>query len=242
VINMAPKAHELVQHACSVCSVVPWIMLPSEELEGYPHHKSLNALIASSETCLLCKFVLHAAVSNYRRSLELPKEQRRWRRFETVHTIDDAATGVLRKTAYVKELGQCMLSSESDVCESSCGYFTPMEMNWDTELNFGRAVITAVRPSKDATGVEPVEDAPIDFDELRKQVPDTNGVWVYGNYWSVGEPTGDRDLSHINLVGLGARFGTSGYIFDSINNPERHILIRGSALSVFSEEGKLSTY
>jgi hypothetical protein len=131
----------------------------------------------SSKTCIFCKFVLHVAVSNYRRSLERPKNQYRWRRFESVH-IKDITTEELRESAHVKELRQCAISTESDDNpKDRGGYFTPEKTEWDAKLWFnGITVIAKVLGLNNASGVKPVEDAPIDVDELRKHIPNTNSV------------------------------------------------------------------
>lgn len=179
---METYRHELVSYLCSVCADIPWIMLMPEDLPAQLHHKSLDALITSCKTCALCKLVLHAAVSNYRRSLDQPEGQPRWRRFETIGMIDNPATGTVRKITYVKELGECMLIDESDVCgDNRGGYFTSTKMNWSTDLQFGRAVIIAATGPEKNEWVAPVEDEPINLEELRKLVPATYGVWVYGN-------------------------------------------------------------
>lgn len=46
-----------------------------------------------------------------------------------------------------------------------------------------------------------------------------------------------KDLDLFNMVGFGARFGSSGLVLDAINNPTRSLHIRGSALSICTDEG-----
>lgn len=139
---METHRHNLVSYICSVCSTIPWILLMPEDLPAQPHHKSLDVLITSAKTCCLCKLTLHAAVSNYRRSLDPPMSQLRWKRFET-GTID-----AVRKIAYVKELGECMVTGESDVCENRGGYFTTVNMDWSMDFQFYRAVIITTKGNK----------------------------------------------------------------------------------------------
>lgn len=239
---METHRHDLVSYICSVCSTIPWILLMPEDLPAQPHHKSLDALITSTKTCRLCKLILHAAVSNYRRSLDPPEGQLRWKRFDTVGTIDNPATGAVRKITYVKELGECMVAHESDVCENRGGYFTNVSanMDWGMDFRFNRTYIIATGGNGRAGGVAPIEDEPINLEELRKLVPATHGVWVYGNHWNKGETANFdesiKDLT-LNMVGIGARFGSSGLVFDVINNPTRSLHIRGSALSICTDEG-----
>ncbi|CZR60751.1 uncharacterized protein PAC_10647 [Phialocephala subalpina] len=233
--------HDLISYLCSICANIPWIMLMPEDLPAQPHHKSLDTLITSSKICPLCKLVLHAAVSNYRRSLDQPKGEPHWIRFETIGAIDNPATGTVRKITYIKELGKCMVIDESDVCEDNRGgYFTSMKMDWSTDLQFGRTVIIADTGQENHGLMAPVEDEPINLEELRKLVPATYGVWVHGNHWSKSGAANFeesvKDLTLINMVGIGARFGSSGSVFDAINNPTQSLHIRGSALSICTDE------
>jgi len=134
-----------------------------------------------------------------------------------------------------------MVTDESDVCENRGGYFAMENMNWSTDLHFSRAVIIAADVNEQAGGVAPIEDEPINLEELRKLVPATHGVWVYGNHWSKCETANFqesiKDPTLINMVGIGARFGSSGLVLDAINNPTRSLHIRGSALSICMDEG-----
>ncbi|KAF2176839.1 HET-domain-containing protein [Zopfia rhizophila CBS 207.26] len=185
---------------CDVCTHVPWILLPFEDHEGYPHHASLEALINSATTCAMCGIVLHAAVSNLRRSKEPPPGIRSWwKRYESVHTYQDVRSNALRRATYIKGLGPSMPTMQSDMV---------------------------------------VEEIPIDLDELRTQVPKSMGIWLYGNYWSDPEANIQDVASQNRLMGVGARFGKSNHMFDSINNPKEWIHIRGSALSIATDEGK----
>ncbi|CZR60323.1 uncharacterized protein PAC_10219 [Phialocephala subalpina] len=197
---MAPRTPSTVTQICSICAKVPWLDLNFEDLEGYPHHSSLNALVVSAQTCLLCKFVLHAAVSNYRRSLKSSVGKYRRRRFETVHTHESPSDRTLRKAAYVKEFGQCMPTQESDTGPNPCGFITPMDMGeWNTENVYGRPVVTAITRMTDNSNEQPVEDAPLDLAELKKQIPSGHSIWLYGNYWT-SEGHGSGGKSELGLV------------------------------------------
>jgi hypothetical protein len=225
---MDSKALSTATQICNICTKVPWLDLNFEDLEAYAHHSSLNALAASAQTCLLCKFVLHAAVSNYRRSLKLSGDKYRWRRYETVHTH-----------TYVKEFGQCMPTQESDTGPNPCGFITPIDMgDWNYENLYGGPIFAAIAGKRNNSNEEPVEDVPLDLAELEKQIPSGHSIWLYGNYWSPeGHSSGDK--SELCLVGIGARFGSTNHIFHSVNNPNQSVLIRGSALSIIADDGKL---
>jgi hypothetical protein len=236
---MASLAPSKSTQICSICAKVPWLDLNFEELEGYPHHSSLNALLASAQTCLLCQFVLHAAVSNYRRSLKLSGGKYRWRRFETVLTHESPSNPTIRKAAYVKEFGQCMPTQESDTGPKPWGLITPMEMgDWDTNNVYGRTVVMKLTGMTENSNEEPVEDASVDLAELKKQIPSGHSIWLYGNYWTSEGPD-SGDTSDLRLVGIGARFGSTNHMFHSVNNPRGDVLIRGSALSIIAGDGKL---
>ena len=47
-------------------------------------------------------------------------------------------------------------------------------------------------------------------------------------------PTGPKGINvdDPQCMGVGARFGATGHMFDSVNNPKRDILVRGTALSL----------
>jgi len=231
-----------IQTACRACTDVPWLTLQAEDLPGYPHHASLEALLASTRTCIMCSFILHAAVSNYRRSLEAPSGTYHWRRFETVSTLETPSSNAMRKATYVKVLGPCMPYKESDVCGSQQGgYFTPMKEKVLGTYEFSKAVMLQIIGMTERTDEEPVEDALLELAELTKEIPRGYGVWLYGNWWARHGPDGSISTDK-QYVGVGARFGGSGYMFDSINNPGGDILIRGSALAVCVESGKFPPF
>jgi hypothetical protein len=181
---------------------------------------------------------LYAAVSNYRRSLTPQGNTYRWKRYEKVHTMDDPASGIIREAAYVKQLGPCKPRRESDHCPRRGGFFSPARDDWDMntpQLNVGGTVIRSLIGLEERSGEEPVEDAPIDLAELRREIPQGHGVWLYGNWWVPIGPKGVH-VDDPQCMGVGARFGATGHMFDSVNNPKRDILVRGSALSVLVEK------
>lgn len=137
-----------------------------------------------------------------------------------------------------------MVTGESDVCvPNRGGYFDTSRMEWDPKSRSNRTVIIATPNVQNDGGKAPVEDQSIDMEELRNLVPATYGVWVYGNHWSKNGAASFqesiKDLSAINMVGIGARFGSSGSVFDALNNPTRSLHIRGSGLSICTDEGEV---
>lgn len=143
---------------CDVCKRINWYCLPFEDEEGETHHESLQALVNSMKTCSLCAFVLHAAVSNFRRSQERPSGSRPcWRRYETVCVPQDERGNNVRRAAYIKELGPAMPEFESDVVSGERGgYFTHMKFEWDTEMMYSSSVFVSVTGFTKAQDVEPV--------------------------------------------------------------------------------------
>lgn len=213
-------------------------MLKSEDLPGHLHHASLDALLDSTRTCEVCDLILHAAVSNYRRSLEAPVGTHRWGRFETVHAPENSSSNILHRAAYVKGFGPCMPRMESD-CRGG-GYFQPTDRvaNWNPEFQFGRTALLSMTDMTERTDEKPVEDEALDLVELKKEIPKSYGVWLYGNIW-VRHGSDGSNLTDLRYVGVGARFGSSGHIFHSINNTKGDVLIRGSALAICVEGSKL---
>ncbi|KAH7366605.1 heterokaryon incompatibility protein-domain-containing protein [Pyrenochaeta sp. MPI-SDFR-AT-0127] len=223
---------------CEICDKVLWENLPFEDAIGHAHHASLDSLITSAETCTTCELVLHAAVSNLRRSQKRNPDARPcYTRYETVRTPDPQHTTRLRDVIYTKVLGPAMPVMESDVVTPGRGgYFTHVPTEWSTEKSTPMTKIVAATGFVDAHDIEPVESETIDVQDLRKQVPQNMGVWLYGNWWAPLNPKSDTQLDSWYLMGIGARFGTSGHLFDSINNIERKLQIRGSALSVSARD------
>jgi hypothetical protein len=156
---------------CDTCASVPWIGLLTEELEGYPHKANLEELIASSNSCSFCALVLHAAVSNYRRSLDLGEENYRWRRFEPVMLGDDPESEGVRKTVYKKELGMCKPAEESDLCKYRGGYFTPVNMkDCPFDWQFAETMFIGTIEMSNADGKASDEEEPIDLEDLRRKI------------------------------------------------------------------------
>lgn len=226
---------------CEICRHVVWEDLPFEDAVGDAHHASLDALLASAKTCKACALVLHAAVSNLRRSQERQQDDRPcYTRYETVNTPDPGHENRLRKVAYTKALGPAMPAMESDVVtQGRGGYFTHVPTQWSTEMFMQASEFVAVPGFVDAHDIAPVESEAIDVKALRSQVPLNMGIWLYGNWWAELNTKSETHLDAQLLMGIGARFGTSGHLFDSINNVGKTLQLRGSALSVIAHDGEL---
>jgi hypothetical protein len=65
-------------------------------------------------------------------------------------------------------------------------------------------------------------------------------VWVYGNYWAEYDPKypGDVSRSKELLMGIGARFGTTGSILDVANARPGQMSLRGSTIRIGIDDGK----
>jgi hypothetical protein len=77
------------------------------------------------------------------------------------------------------------------------------------------------------------------LEELEIRCPTENlPVWLYGNYWAESEPKHDGDRSHLRLVGIGARFGSSFEPFNVFNSKPEEISLRGSSISICTSDGE----
>jgi hypothetical protein len=241
--------HKIETELCAVCGNITWDRLLTEDLGAVRHHKSLDALLDSAKSCKLCKLILHAATSNYQRSLE-DKDSKvpRWRRYETLDTITHPDSKDISKVVMVKEFGACSPTTESESTkpgDARGGWLSPLPMDWTVGMESSsstRAVFIHIVNENKEVNVPPVEDRTIPSDTLKAIVPTNYGIWVYGNQWSMDDKVVSlndcaKDLSKANLVGIGARFASSAFIGDAINNPKKHIHIRGSALSTARDDG-----
>lgn len=66
---------------------------------------------------------------------------------------------------------------------------------------------------------------------------ETMAVWVYANHWSGCPPTRDNDVSHLRLVGIGARFGRSAHPWDAYRTDANSIDLRGSSIGICVPDG-----
>jgi hypothetical protein len=130
---------------------------------------------------------------------------------------------------------------KSDICSSQGGYFTPMKEEVWVTYEINKAVMVQAIGMTERTDEEPVEYAPLELAELTKEIPRNYGVWLYGNWWAHHGPNGSISAD-MQYVGVGTRFGSSGHMFHSINNPGGDILIRGSSLAVCIENGKFPLF
>lgn len=160
-----------------------------------------------------------------------------------IKTATDTGPGAnaTRLAAYVKELGRCYPSRESDI--GSTGTYHNW-LNVDTYIRNGEVISEpfSTRVENEQLNVAAPEDMTLDLRELKENIPSNCGIYLYGNYWL--ETEGDLDqreaptLEQLRLFGVGARFGTSAHMFDSINNPHQHVLLRGSALALAAVNSK----
>lgn len=131
-----------------------------------------------------------------------------------------------------------MPDMESDVITGDRGgFFTHVQFDWDTEMMYPNSVFARALGFTEAHNIEPVEAAVIDVDDLSARIPTNMGIWLYGNYWHQPEAS-EKPFDGWYLMGIGARFGTSGHVFDSINNSKRSVHIRGSSLSLSVDDGE----
>ena len=203
---------------CGVCSALFWCDLQPEDIWATPHHKSHNALKASAESCPLCRLVLKAAVSAYRDSRGIRHGRGYWTRVTSVKYYDVDST--VRDVMYHKSFGPCLPAATSEFMSPGGGVTGPTGApNPEMEIMDGPG---GAKEIADALG-EPPGDMP---------------VWVYSNFWAEHERLRAGDMSHLRLMGFGARFATSKSHFDVFGVKENNIQLCGSSISVCTSDGE----
>ena len=95
---------------------------------------------------------------------------------------------------------------------------------------------------KEELDVTSPEDITVDVRDLKENVPQGYGVYLHGNYWLETESGWDEseplDRQELGRLDGGARFGKSALMFDSIKNPNKHVMLRGSALALAAVNGE----
>jgi hypothetical protein len=205
---------------CVTCKAVPWFQLQPEDVSGTPHHASRRALEESAKSCSLCRLVLKAAVSSYKDTRGVRNKRGYWREFiaVTYHDFD----GSVRKVTYVKELGACM----------------PVSFVSSTEAKpIGRPVLAATgAPDPEQNHVDEVLNLEgLSLDEP----PDDMPVWVYGNIWAAHMEKKPGDMSHMRLVGVGARFARDKGHFNVFEVPKDDVKLCGSLIGLCTDDGEL---
>lgn len=216
------------RNLCDVCLKVPWYDLPSEELPGYPHQTSRQALETSAKTCRACKLVLGAARSNYRFSRNTRYSKGFWRELSSLKYVEDFA---VRDVTISKELGSCAPTTDTTSGRQNRG-----------------AVVIAPTGCIDASGEHLLEEETSTEDTIWLESMEILSstapikVWLYGNWWQDIQQSDGDDRSDMRLVGIGARFGRSALIWDAINNTTDHVHLCGSAIGVCTNDGLLTLH
>jgi hypothetical protein len=216
IFNIWGFKGEEISRLCNICLKVPWDNLPMEDgLACYPHHRSRDALERSAKNCPGCKIILRAAIANWRDSRAIRGGKGYWRRFEKINYITEGSSG--QDIMYMKEYGSCM------------------------PAKFGKGGVFAPTGSFDEDGEHVWRESLPALEALELESSTASmRVWLYGNWWSdPNEPLGKGKHSDLRLVGIGARFGRSPSIQDAINNKPNDMHIRGSAVGVCTNDGKL---
>ncbi|KAK0710292.1 heterokaryon incompatibility protein-domain-containing protein, partial [Lasiosphaeria miniovina] len=207
---------------CSVCRAIPWVELQPEDVAraATPHHRTRKALEASAQRCPMCRMVLKAALSSFRDTRGVRNGRGYWRQFDAVRLVDTNLTA--RDISYQKELGACMPVTATEFKGPNPG---------------GRAVIAATgAPNPDG---EHVEDKELKLEGLRiDDPPDDMPVCVFGNFWAEREKEVNQpnDVSHLRLVGVGARFAKSASLFDVYGVRPDQVKLCGSSIGLCTDD------
>jgi hypothetical protein len=128
-----------------------------------------------------------------------------------------------RIVTFVKDLGSCLPIMATDFSRGSRG---------------GPVVVANGHIEDDSGEHLPAEELPdVAALDLQSSIS-SMGVWLYGNWWTDHKPTPEEDVACLRLMGIGARFGSSESVFDSINSQPDNIYIRGSSIGVCTDDGK----
>lgn len=227
---------------CSLCAGVLWFDLPPEDVGATAHHKSGKALEQSAQSCILCDMILHAAISNYRDSQGVRHGKGYWRQFDRVKLNDGSD---IKDMMYVKEMGaNCPNPGTPDFSQRRS---RPLIMGLPAGAGFYRKFSTTViLPTSilDSNG-HPIEDdkALSQLEALTIGNPaDSLPVWLYGNFWADSKPKENEAQSHLRLMGIGARFGSSPMPSDAFGSNPGEISLRGSAIGISTSDGECSRY
>lgn len=207
--------HGVEDVMCKLCRTVPWSRLPPEEYPAWPHHESRAALEASAKDCLMCQYILDAALSHLRESNGSRQGKGYWRKFLNVDYIE---AGETRKVMFVEERAANLARIRSG---PSAGVIAPTGNITTSDGNK-----SLFHNPTDALRMESLtlEDAT----EGKK-------LWLYGNWWK--QMPGDR--CDVFMLGIGARFASTGSIHDAPGSNQNTINLRGSAIRVCSSDSTL---
>jgi len=162
--------------------------------------------------------ILRAAISNYQDFRGTRHGKGYWRQFNAVKYHDQSG---VRDVTYIKEMGACMPPTKTDFNKGPGGVIAPTGM-----------IDADGHHLKNEEALSKLEAL-----EIGSSI-DTLPVWLYGNWWAESEPRQDGDLSHLRLVGVGARFGRSESHFDAFNVKPGDISLRGSAIGICTSDGE----
>lgn len=212
------------EQICNLCSTVSWWYLPPEECSGAPHHKSRKAIEDSAKTCILCRMILRAAISNFQTR---NRDDHHWREYTMIGYQDETGG---REMVCIRELGvrppdarihsghhlRCINPVPTDFVKSlRVPVFAPTRYETPEDYaalpNIGELEIAS-----------PTEDLP---------------VWLYGNWWAEYGTDGNVSEPSFCLVGIGARFGSSSKPADAFNSNPGEISVCGSAISICITDG-----
>jgi hypothetical protein len=234
---MDPNTQRSLAMICDVCTNVVWFELQPEDVRGTPHHKTRKALEESAKTCILCKMVLRSAISNYRDSRGTRHGRGYWRKSNAVTYHDQAS---VRDVTYTQEMGSCRPEGTNYGTGTRRTVIFPI-VGMDTQPKLLNCPIIAPTGMLDALGLKHLkqDNEPPSLDMLEIKGPsDDLPVWLYGNWWADSEPKKQGDVSHLRLMGVGARFARSQSHFDVFNLKPGCISLRGSAIGICTTEGE----
>lgn len=247
----------VVSITCDVCDKVPWGALPPEDDAATPHHKSRRALENSAQTCVLCRLVLRAAVSNYRDSQGVRHGEGYWREsYAAQYNHRDQYQLRSESIMLIKEIGACRPATRTEFNNLTGSIVQDIPSFSDIDGERLRTMtreytIGGVSPSLtlpsgivdsnghhlafDSSSKVPNLDAlELDSPRLTENLP----VWLYGNWWAESElKEVTLDDPSYRIVGIGARFGRSPSPFDAYNARLGELKLCGSALSICIADG-----
>lgn len=228
---------------CSTCSAVDWLKLPAEDSGALAHHKSRKELEKSAKTCRLCAMILRAAVAN----LEADNIGR-WREFTKIKTYDGTK---LSDALCIRDLGAHLPAHfhHRPIVMQGSGHGTKLIRDFTLSVGKdGLSVLAFTTDKSNTDGSKQDGDLSAAVERLNIQgdkgkgsgQSDDQPVWVYGNYWAEYDPRYPDDPSRSTplLMGIGARFGTSRAIADVANGKPGQINLRGSTISIRTDDGK----
>jgi hypothetical protein len=181
---------------CQRCLTIPFLSLPAENEDGWPHHESLEILVQSARSCPLCNLILEAGILGEASSkirgdnawsdptdpgfLELATKIYNIPKISIVQEINNK-TRLLWKSYVFEEFHDLIINGEGALVNRFNPRFTTFSGYSGPDGTYGSQGLLQV-----ANG------------EIRP--------WLFGSWWLHGQEDPSAQMAMPQLNGIGVRF------------------------------------